>query len=90
MSNSKLNPPFAETALVTGASRGLGAALARRLAEQGSRVVLSARGQAELAAVVAGIRAAGGDAHALAADLGDKNAVYPLALAADLVGPICW
>jgi NAD(P)-dependent dehydrogenase (short-subunit alcohol dehydrogenase family) len=81
--------PLPETALITGASRGLGAALASRLAERGARVVLAARGHAELDAVVRAIRAAGGEAHALVADIGDKHAVYPLAgAAADLVGPI--
>ncbi|HKA91863.1 MAG TPA: SDR family oxidoreductase [Haliangiales bacterium] len=76
-------------ALVTGASRGLGAALARRLAEKGARVVAVARGAAELEDVVAGIRAAGGEAHALPADVGDKQAIHPLAgAAAALVGPI--
>ena len=76
-------------ALVTGASRGLGAALARSLAAGGARVVLVARGQPDTEAVAAEIRAAGGVAYALAADLGDKNAVHPLAgAAAALVGPI--
>jgi NAD(P)-dependent dehydrogenase (short-subunit alcohol dehydrogenase family) len=78
-----------ETAVVTGASRGLGAALGRALARRGTRVVLVARGAAELAAVVASIRQEGGVAHALVADVGDKQAVYPLAAsAAELVGPI--
>jgi NAD(P)-dependent dehydrogenase (short-subunit alcohol dehydrogenase family) len=78
-----------DSALITGASRGLGAAIAHRLAAAGTRVVLVARGQAELDAVARSIRAAGGEAHALAADLGDKRAVYPLVgAAADLVGPI--
>src|SRR5262252_8824181 len=77
------------SALVTGASRGLGKALAAGLARKGARVVAVARGQAELDAVVARIRAAGGDAHALSADQGDKDAVYPLIGAATaLVGPI--
>jgi NAD(P)-dependent dehydrogenase (short-subunit alcohol dehydrogenase family) len=77
------------TALITGASRGLGAALARALAGRGTRVVLVARGEAELARSVASIREAGGEAHALVADIADKRAVYPLAgAAADLVGPI--
>jgi len=77
------------TAVVTGASRGLGAALGRALARRGTRVVLVARGAAELEAVAASIRAQGGVAHALVADVGDKRSVYPLAAsAAELVGPI--
>jgi NAD(P)-dependent dehydrogenase (short-subunit alcohol dehydrogenase family) len=78
-----------ETALVTGAGRGLGAALGRALAARGVRVVLVARNELELDAVVSSIRRTGGEAHALVADLGDKRAVYPLAgAAAGVVGPI--
>jgi NAD(P)-dependent dehydrogenase (short-subunit alcohol dehydrogenase family) len=78
-----------QAALVTGASRGLGAALARRLAEKGARVVLVARHRDALDAVVRSIRDAGGDAHALTADVADQRAVYPLAgAAAELVGPL--
>jgi NAD(P)-dependent dehydrogenase (short-subunit alcohol dehydrogenase family) len=77
------------SALITGAGRGLGAALARALARRGTRVVLVARSADEIAAVAAEINAAGGDAHALRADLGDKHAIYPLVGAAcALVGPI--
>lgn len=76
-------------ALVTGASRGLGRALAERLAEEGARVVLVARGEEALNEVAAGIRDRGGVAHAVVADVGDKHAIHPLAAAAaGLVGPI--
>jgi NAD(P)-dependent dehydrogenase (short-subunit alcohol dehydrogenase family) len=75
--------------LITGGSRGLGAALARELARLGARVVVVARGAEELDAVVGEIRDAGGQAHGLAADVGDKQAIYSIAgAAADLVGPI--
>ena len=77
------------TAIVTGASRGLGEALAERLARAGVHVVLVSRRREPLLAVVESIRAAGGMAHALAADIGDKDAIHPLAAAAaELVGPI--
>ena len=76
-------------ALVTGASRGLGAALAEQLALRGARVVGVAREAKALEAQVARIRGLGGEAHSLAADQGDKDAVYPLVGAATaLVGPI--
>lgn len=76
-------------ALVTGASRGLGAALARRLAREGARVVLVARGADDLARTVGSIRAEGGEAHGIPADVGDKNAAHAIAgTAAALVGPI--
>jgi NAD(P)-dependent dehydrogenase (short-subunit alcohol dehydrogenase family) len=77
------------SALVTGASRGLGRALALRLAEAGARVVLVARSEAELAQVAQAIVDAGGEAHALPFDVGRKQDVYPLVgAAAALVGPI--
>jgi NAD(P)-dependent dehydrogenase (short-subunit alcohol dehydrogenase family) len=76
-------------AMVTGGSRGLGAALGAELARRGARVVLVARGEAALQEVVGGIRREGGEAHGLVADLGDKKAIHPLAgAAAALVGPL--
>jgi NAD(P)-dependent dehydrogenase (short-subunit alcohol dehydrogenase family) len=76
-------------ALVTGASKGLGAALAEELALRGARVALVARGEAELERTVARIRARGGEAHALPADVGDKDAIHGIAgAAAALAGPI--
>jgi short-subunit dehydrogenase len=76
-------------ALVIGGSRGLGAALARRLAGEGARVALVARGEAELARVVEDVRAAGGQAHGIPADVGDKRAAHAIAgAAAALVGPV--
>jgi NAD(P)-dependent dehydrogenase (short-subunit alcohol dehydrogenase family) len=75
--------------LITGASRGLGAALARRLGRAGARLALVARGAAELEAVAREIRAAGGEAHAVPGDLGDKRDAHRIAGAAAAgVGPI--
>ena len=77
------------TALVTGASRGLGEALALELGRQSAKVVLVSRSRAALEPIVRRIREQGGEAHALEADLGSKEDVYPLAGAATaLVGPI--
>jgi len=76
-------------ALVTGASKGLGAALALELARRGARVALVARGARELADTAARIRAAGFEAHAPPADVGNNHAVHGIAgAAAALVGPI--
>jgi NAD(P)-dependent dehydrogenase (short-subunit alcohol dehydrogenase family) len=78
-----------KSVLITGASRGLGRALAEQLAKAGARVVLVARSEPELLRVAEEIRAAGGEAHALVADVGRKEDVYPVAgAAAALVGPI--
>jgi NAD(P)-dependent dehydrogenase (short-subunit alcohol dehydrogenase family) len=76
-------------ALITGGSRGLGAALGRELARAGARVALVARGGDELAKAAASIRAEGGHAHAVPGDVGDKQDIHRLSGAATaLVGPI--
>jgi NAD(P)-dependent dehydrogenase (short-subunit alcohol dehydrogenase family) len=77
------------SAVITGASRGLGEALARELARRGAKVVLIARAKEDLDRVVREIRLAGGEAHGLPADVGDKRSTYAIAgAAAALVGPI--
>ena len=60
--------------VVTGASRGVGAETAARLALAGARVVLLARSADDLEAVARGIRSRGGSAEVLVADLGDPPA----------------
>jgi NAD(P)-dependent dehydrogenase (short-subunit alcohol dehydrogenase family) len=76
-------------AVVTGGSRGLGAALARSLASAGARVALVARQPGPLAEVVTEIRAAGGEAHAIVADVADQEATHAIAgQAAALLGPV--
>lgn len=67
-----------KTIVVTGASRGLGAALARELVERGGRVALVARTAAALDELVLELRKKGGTAHAFAYDVGDKSAIHPL------------
>lgn len=77
------------TALVTGASRGLGRALAIALGAAGARVVLVARDGTALQAVRDAIAARGGEAHAIAADVADRDAIAALAgQAAALVGAV--
>ena len=69
-----------KTALVTGASRGIGRASALALAKAGARVAVHyGRGAAEAEAVVKEIQSAGGRADAIAADLATSSGAHMLA-----------
>lgn len=79
----------ARAAVVTGASRGLGAALAKRLAAEGTRLALVARGGEALEALVESLRRQGAEAHAIVADVGEKTAAHAIAGTAQaLLGPV--
>lgn len=67
-----------QVVLVTGAGRGIGAAIARRAAGAGAQVVLTARSEAELGTVADQIRAAGGRAEPIPADLSGEGEVARL------------
>ena len=62
-------------ALVTGASRGIGEAIARLLAKQGAHVLVSSRKAESCQQVVDAIRADGGSAEALACHVGDMDSI---------------
>jgi 3-oxoacyl-[acyl-carrier protein] reductase len=62
-------------ALVTGASRGIGEAIAKRLASEGATVLAAARSAEHLARVVAAIGDAGGKAQAVTLDLADSASI---------------
>ncbi len=63
------------TALVTGASRGIGLACAKALAAAGHKVVLAARSMDKLEAAAAEIRASGGQAQVVAIDLASPESI---------------
>ena len=62
-------------ALVTGASRGIGRAIAGRLAGDGFAVLLNASNRVSLEAAASELAAGGATVHAFAADLSDRDAI---------------
>ena len=82
MTTSLIQPTLASrfrvdgrVALITGAGRGIGAAIARHLAEAGAQVVLVSRTTSELEAVAAAIEEAGGSALVRACDVTDSAGI---------------
>ncbi|MFS2134529.1 SDR family oxidoreductase [Duganella sp. Dugasp56] len=78
-----------KTALITGGSRGLGLQMALALGEQGAKVVISSRKQADLDEAVAFLTGHGVAAHAIAADLSqDAHAEALVSAALEQLGHI--
>jgi NAD(P)-dependent dehydrogenase (short-subunit alcohol dehydrogenase family) len=75
-------------AVVTGASRGIGAATAEAMAAAGARVVVAARGREALDGVVRRIRDAGGEATAVTTDVSSATDVERLFDTAQAAGPV--
>jgi NAD(P)-dependent dehydrogenase (short-subunit alcohol dehydrogenase family) len=74
------HPPLAgRSAVVTGGGRGVGAAIARRLAADGAGVVVAARTAGEIDGIVESLRERGAVAHAVVCDVSDPGAVERLA-----------
>ena len=78
MAPSDLFDLTGKIALVSGASRGIGAAIAKLLAGQGAHTIVSSRRQADCEAVVDDIVAAGGSAAALACHIGELDQIEAL------------
>ena len=84
-----MNDKTLKRALVTGASGGLGSAIALRLARDGLHVIVHANSRLEAAqAVAAEIVAAGGSAEAIAFDLTDRDATQAACTQLLAAGPI--
>ena len=73
-----MNDLAGKTVVITGASRGIGAATARHLAEMGANVVLAARSGGAISALAAEIRDAGGTAYAFTCDVAEAGSVEDL------------
>ena len=78
----------ARSVVISGASRGLGAALARRFAAPGMRLLLLARSAAALEGVAQECRAAGALAEAVVLDVTDAAAVAAALAAFEAAGPV--
>jgi len=76
------------TALVSGASRGIGASIAQLLAAHGAHVVCTSRKAEACAEVAAAIAAAGGSAEAMAMHVGDPAAIEAVFAALDAAGRV--
>ncbi len=76
-----------QTAVITGASRGLGQVFARALAQAGADLILTSRRRADLSAFVAEIEAMGRKAVALDLDVRDRASIERMAAAAEQACP---
>ncbi|WP_019515925.1 SDR family oxidoreductase [Sphingomonas sp. Mn802worker] len=75
----KLKPLDQQVIVITGASSGIGLVTARLAATRAAKLVLAARDETSLREIVADIEQAGGEAYAVAADVGDAEAMARVA-----------
>jgi 3-oxoacyl-[acyl-carrier protein] reductase len=73
-------PLTGQVAVITGAGRGIGAAIAARLAQLGARAVLCGRSRERLETIAAAIQSAGGQSAVMECDVADLRSVEALAL----------
>ena len=71
----RLKPLSTQTIVITGGSSGIGLCTARMAAEEGARVVIISRNEKALASVVEQIKASGGEADYIVADVGEREAM---------------
>lgn len=83
-----MSPVSGKVALITGASRGLGRALAAFLAKQGQSLIITARREAELTAVAGGLRTDASRVVSIAGDVSDAGHRHRLVKAAEGWGRI--
>lgn len=81
-------PGGSRIAVVTGANRGLGAAVALALARGGHTIAATARDPASLEETVARVQAAGGEAHPFTCDVADEGSVARMAAAVQELGAV--
>lgn len=81
MSHASLKPLDEQVIVITGASSGIGLATALAAARQGAQLVLAARSGATLTEIVQQIKASGGDAIAVQADVGEREGAESIAAA---------
>jgi 3-oxoacyl-[acyl-carrier protein] reductase len=81
MSTSETPASPQKVALVTGASQGIGRAVALRLAQDGAAVALAARNEEKLKAVAAEIASAGGSAEVFVLDMASEESIKATAKA---------
>jgi NAD(P)-dependent dehydrogenase (short-subunit alcohol dehydrogenase family)/enamine deaminase RidA (YjgF/YER057c/UK114 family) len=80
--------PAGRVAVVTGAGRGIGAAIARAMADAGLHVVVAARNRDQIERQTAGLVAAGRQARAVVCDVTSEASVQALSRAAAELGPV--